>query len=75
MSFLTQAIDRAAAIFCTHEWSSRHEANRWYLECVNCRATTAGIEVGRGASGLAAARAEPIRRPLLAFARARSRPA
>jgi hypothetical protein len=47
MSLLARMIDATASVFCNHEWSSRHEPDRWYLECVRCGATTGGIAVGR----------------------------
>jgi len=43
---LSRIADVTASLFCSHEFASRHEARRWYLECVHCGATTPGIEVG-----------------------------
>jgi hypothetical protein len=43
---LAKVIDGLASAFCHHEWSRRHEPERWYLECVKCRTTTGGILVG-----------------------------
>jgi hypothetical protein len=43
---LAKVIDGLASAFCDHEWSRRHEPERWYLECVKCRTTTQGILVG-----------------------------
>jgi hypothetical protein len=50
MSLLSRIADATASMFCHHEWTSRHEPNRWYLECVKCGNTTHGIEVGRTAT-------------------------
>jgi len=47
MQTIAHLIDAATTFFCAHEWASRHEPARWYLECVKCRATTPGIEIGR----------------------------
>lgn len=49
MSLLAKVIDATASVFCHHEWSSKHEPHRWYLECLRCGATTGGINVGREA--------------------------
>lgn len=46
MLTLSRLADRTASFFCSHEFASRHEARRWYLECVHCGTTTPGIEVG-----------------------------
>lgn len=46
MLTLSRLADRTASLFCSHEFASRHDARRWYLECVHCGATTPGIEVG-----------------------------
>jgi len=43
---LSRIADQAASLFCSHEFATRHEARRWYLECVHCGTTTPGIEVG-----------------------------
>ena len=41
-----KVFDGLASAFCDHEWSRKHEPDRWYLECVKCRTTTEGILVG-----------------------------
>jgi hypothetical protein len=69
MSMWARLVDATAAAFCSHEWTSRHDPGRWYLECVKCGTLTPGIEVGRRASE-AAARSQEARRPLLAFSKA-----
>jgi hypothetical protein len=59
-------VDATASMFCAHEWSSRHEPHRWYLECLKCGSTTSGIEVGRKPS--ATVEMHPAsRRPSLAI--------
>jgi hypothetical protein len=71
MSLLARLVDATATAFCDHEFASRAETGRWYLECVKCGTVTPGIEVGpRGAH----AHAEPhvdqapvTRRPLLSL--------
>lgn len=69
MSMWAKLVDATAAAFCSHEWTSRHDPGRWYLECVKCGTLTPGIEVGRRAAE-AAARPEHVHRPLLAFSKA-----
>jgi hypothetical protein len=69
MSMWARLVDATASAFCNHEWTSRHDPGRWYLECVKCGTLTPGIEVGRRATE-AAARAEHTHRPLLAFPKA-----
>ena len=67
MTSLTKMIDGIASAFCDHEWSRRHEPERWYLECVKCRTTTQGIPVGpRHRSAPQAPRQAP-RASVLAF--------
>jgi len=55
MSLLARMIDATASVFCNHEWSSKHQPDRWYLECVRCGATTGGIAVGRNSAAQAGA--------------------
>lgn len=47
MSNLTRIANAAVALFCAHEWTSRHEPHRLYLECMKCGRVTPGIEIGR----------------------------
>jgi hypothetical protein len=47
VSSLTRIANVAVELFCTHEWTSRHEPHRLYLECMKCGRETPGIEVGR----------------------------
>jgi hypothetical protein len=61
MSLLARMIDATASVFCHHEWSSKHEPERWYLECLRCGATTGGINVGRAARVAEAPAAHPRR--------------
>lgn len=42
---LTTMIRTVSALFCHHEWVRRRTPGRMYLECVNCLATTQGIEI------------------------------
>lgn len=72
MKTIAHMIDMATTLFCAHEWASRHEPARWYLECVKCRATTPGIEIGP--RGQRRAQAEP-RRVLIPLARPTARAA
>ena len=69
MSIWARLADATAAAFCSHEWTSRHDPGRWYLECVKCGSLTPGIEVGRRATE-AMPRAQESPRPLLAFSKA-----
>ena len=46
MSLLARFVDATAIAFCDHEFASRAEPGRWYLECVKCGTLTPGIEVG-----------------------------
>jgi len=69
MSMWAKLVDATASAFCSHEWTSRHDPGRWYLECVKCGTLTAGIEVGRRAPE-ATARSQEARRPVLAFSKA-----
>jgi len=32
------------ALFCQHEWMTRRESSRLYVECVRCLTTTQGID-------------------------------
>jgi hypothetical protein len=47
VSNLLRIANAAAALLCTHEWTSKHEPHRLYLECMKCGRVTPGIEVGR----------------------------
>ncbi|MBP1604863.1 MAG: hypothetical protein H6Q08_237 [Acidobacteria bacterium] len=65
MSNFTRIANAAVALFCTHEWTSRHEPHRLYLECMKCGRATPGIEIGRHAER----RAEAPRTATLNLAR------
>lgn len=71
MSLLARFVDATATAFCNHEYASRHDPGRWYLECVKCGTLTPGIEVGPRSmhADVETRVAEPpaTRRPLLAF--------
>jgi hypothetical protein len=45
-SWMSRMVDNVASILCEHEWTSRRETGRLYLECLNCRTATRGIVVG-----------------------------
>jgi len=69
MSMWAKLVDATASAFCSHEWTSRHDPGRWYLECVKCGTLTPGIEVGPGHVHAAAqvVEAPVVRRPLLSL--------
>lgn len=62
---LATLLRTVSSFFCHHEWVRRREPGRVYLECVNCLATTHGIEITpqRPAAVLAA---KPRLRPVKA---------
>jgi hypothetical protein len=41
-----------SSILCHHEWATRREAERVYLECLHCLATTPGVRYGHSAKPL-----------------------
>jgi hypothetical protein len=69
MSVIARLVDATATAFCSHEFASRHDPGRWYLECVKCGTLTPGIEVGPGHVHAAAqvVEAPVVRRPLLSL--------
>jgi hypothetical protein len=71
MSLIARFVDATATAFCSHEFASRHDPGRWYLECVKCGTLTPGIEVGPGRTHAHADHrvdeAVSTRRPLLSL--------
>jgi hypothetical protein len=63
---LTTLLRTVSSLFCHHEWMTRREPGRVYLECVNCLATTAGIEITPQRLTVSAGRVVATKRPLVA---------
>ncbi len=52
------------SLFCQHEWVTRREPGRVYLECVNCLTTTTGIEIKpQRTSATVVVDEQPVARP------------